>query len=239
MARGYAYVGALRAIEEAKLPVGAVLGTEMGAFIGSIYAMEGKFTQFEWAMLKFRDGTFDNAKSVVPEVFRRKTRAKKLEDDLASLFDGKDLSQSKLPLRIALQVKGKGVEVLERGSAAQAVRAAISDPELFGAGEWDGAPAIPAPRAKAELIAQARALNLGPVVMIDATGGRASADADLVITPDLSGIGPRDFRKRTEAAFRGKSAVRKKVAELKHLVGMPTDPEPASASGADAAKGSP
>lgn len=224
LARGFAYVGAIRALEDAKIPIAAVLGTEMGAFVGSIYAMDGKINQLEWAMLKFREGTFENGNSMLPEVFRRKTRAKKLEAGLASVFDKRDLGQSKLPLRIAIQV-GDETSIVERGPALSAVRAAISDPELFGLGEWNGSPAQTAASKRPLLVAEARAMNLGPVVVIDASDTAETGDVDLVIRPNLTGIGPRDFKKRTEAAFRGKSAVRKKIAELRQLVGMPAELE--------------
>jgi NTE family protein len=226
LARGYAYVGALRALEEAKIPIAAVLGTEMGAFVGSLYAMDGKINQLEWAMLKFRDGTFDSQGSLLPEVFKRKARAKKLEEGLLGVFDSRDLSQSKLPIRIAVQTSRGEVSVVERGPALSAVRAAIADPEIFGPAEWNGGMAGPAARTRPLLVHEAKAMNLGPVVVIDAAGTQDVGDADLVIRPNLSGIGPRDFQKRTEAAFRGKSAVRQKIPELRHLVGLPAEADP-------------
>lgn len=225
LARGFSYVGAIRALDEAKIPIAAVLGTEMGAFVGSIYAMDGKINQLEWAMQKIRAGTFESGGSVMPEVFRRKKRAKNLEEGLAGVFENRDINQSKLPLRIAIEVSGNAT-IIERGPALSAVRAAISDPELFGLGEWNGSPAGPAASTRPLLVVEARALNLGPVVVIDAANTQDTGDADLVIRPDLTGIGPRDFNKRTEAAFRGKSAVRKMNAELRHLVGLPAEVDP-------------
>lgn len=235
LARGYAYVGALRALTEAKIPIAAILGTEMGALVGSLYAMDAKINQFEWAMLKFREGAFENAGGLMPEMFQRSARSKRLEEDLSGVFENRDLSQSKLPMRIAIQTEGAGAAVVDRGPAVEAVRAAIADPELFGPGQWNGMPATSAAKSKPLMIAEARAMNLGPVVVIDAMEGAdeknfVSADqlhdADLVIRPDLAGIGPKDFQKRTEAAFRGKSAVNSQISEIRHLVGMPAEAEP-------------
>jgi NTE family protein len=240
LARGYAYVGALRALSEAKIPIAAILGTEMGALVGSLYAMDPKINRFEWAMLKFREGAFENRGGLLPEMFQRSARAKRLEEGLAGAFDHRDLSQTKLPLKIAIQLKDGGAEVLDRGPAAEAVRAAIADPELFGPVPWNGAEALSAAHSKPLLITEARALNLGPVVVIDAMDDQEERrlvstdtlhDADLVIRPDLTGIGPLDFQKRTDAAFRGKSAVNSQIAEIRHLVGMPAE--------ADAPQGGP
>jgi NTE family protein len=239
LARGYAYVGALRALSEAKIPIAAILGTEMGALVGSLYAMDDKINQFEWAMLKFREDAFETQGGLLPEMFQRSARAKKLEEDLTGVFENRDLSQSKLPVRIAIQTEGAGAAVVDRGPAVGAVRAAISDPELFGPGQWNGLPAVSAAKTKPLMISEARAMNLGPVVVIDAMEGvdekkLVSADqlhdADLVIRPDLTGIGPKDFQKRTDAAFRGKSAVNSQIAEIRHLVGMPNDDVPSKGS---------
>lgn len=236
LARGYAYVGAIRALNEAKIPIGAVLGTEMGALVGSLYAMDAKINQFEWAMLKFREGAFEKENSLLPSVFRKSAKSKKLQASLESIFDKRGLDQSKLPLRVAIEIKESGATaVLERGSAVAAVRAAVADPELFDPGEWDGKPAVSAAKVRPFLISEARALNLGPVVVIDAMDANeekqfASAaelkDADLVIRPDLHGIGPLDFQKRTDAAFRGKKAISGQIAEIRHLVGMPAEADP-------------
>ena len=120
--------------------------------------------------------------------------------------------------------------VIERGQAADAVRAALADPGVFEAGSFNGAVAESAAKTRPLLIAEARAMNLGPVIVIDALDERdekkyVSAselkDADLVIHPDLRGIGAADFQKRTEAAFRGKKAVNAQMTEIKHLVGIP------------------
>ena len=43
MARGFAFAGVLRALNEAKIPIGAVIGTEMGALVSALYA-DSNFT---------------------------------------------------------------------------------------------------------------------------------------------------------------------------------------------------
>ena len=57
-ARGIAHVGALRALEEAGLPVDAIAGNSMGAVVGSIYAtgktaaeLEEIVRSLDWAAL--------------------------------------------------------------------------------------------------------------------------------------------------------------------------------------------
>jgi predicted acylesterase/phospholipase RssA len=71
------------------------------------------------------------------------------------------------------------------------------------------------------LCAEARANSQGPVILIDTAVTRNDPSAaDLVIRPDLDGISPLDFSKKTEAAFRGKKAVEEHLPEIKRWVGI-------------------
>jgi NTE family protein len=231
LARGFAYVGAIRALTEAKIPIGAVLGTEMGAFVGAVYAMDAKINHFEWALQRFKDSDFVAGKSLLPSMFQRRSTTQKLEEELDRVFGKKDLNQSKLPIRVALQTKDSGsVAVLERGPVAAAVRGSLADPELYDAGQWNGQDVVSAAKSRPFLVAEARAMGLGPVVVVDATDEKDATryvssselkDADLVIRPELQGIGPLDFQKRTETAFRGKKAVAAQLPQLRQLVGLP------------------
>src|SRR5262249_31363988 len=52
MARGLASVGALRALVEAKIPIAAIYGAEMGSLVAALYAADSNINHFEWALLK-------------------------------------------------------------------------------------------------------------------------------------------------------------------------------------------
>ena len=56
LARGYAHAGVLRTLHDNKIPVGAVLGVEMGALIGAIFATSRTINEFEWKLFKFTAG---------------------------------------------------------------------------------------------------------------------------------------------------------------------------------------
>jgi NTE family protein len=230
-ARGYAYVGALRAIAEAKIPVAAVYGTEMGALFGALYAMSGgSISQFEWGLLKFPDDVFVQGKSLIPNPFGKSSDGRKLESALSKAFGDKDLRTSRIPVRVALRLKEKDRSVaISEGLARQALRAAVAAPGLFDAGLWDGQSADSAGKVRPFLVSEARANGKGSVIVIDASGDPRSADlpelkdADFVLRPDMKGIGAMDFSKKTEAAFRGKTEVVQHLSELRHLAGMPNE----------------
>ncbi len=228
MARGFAAVGAIRALTEAKIPIGAVLGTETGALIGALYAMDAKINQLEWALLKFNEDVF-LPKRLMPAVFDRPGRAAKLVNALKRSFGKRDVSVAKVPLRIALQLKDtEVVSVVDRGEVVGAIHAAVADPETFDPTPFNGVAAQSAANVRPFLIAEARALNIGPVVVIDALDEASEQqaaslaelkDADLVIRPDLKTILRMDFKKLNDAAFRGKKAVEEHMSEIRHLVG--------------------
>jgi NTE family protein len=241
LARGFAYVGVVRALHEAKIPIGAILGTEMGAFIGALYAMDGKINQFEWALQKFKDDTISPTAGMFSTLFQRSRNSRKLETELKQYFGKKDLNQSMLPLKIAIQFQGNSsVTVLDRGLAAEAIQAAMADLEVFDPVILNGVKAQSAASLRPFLISEARALNLGPVVVVDvldeiaekAVGTAEMKDADCVIRPTLGGIGTMDFSKRTDAAFRGKTATENQMDQIRKLVGV-------SASSGITSKGSP
>jgi len=234
LARGYSYVGVLRAFKEQKIPIGAIFGTEMGGLIAALYGMSSNLNQFEWGLLKLmsndnflaQKGLFSRNTSGQP------TDGKKLEKTLRQMFGEKDLREAKIPIRIAIQAKATGLPiVLDHGNVAQAVRAALAVPSLFEAGTWGAQSGdiavVSAASSRPYLVNEARSLGLGPIVVIDVAAENEGASvqaelasADLVIRPDLTGIDYLDFQKKTEVAFRGKNAVMRNLEELKKLAGM-------------------
>ncbi|HUP58121.1 MAG TPA: hypothetical protein VM598_11755, partial [Bdellovibrionota bacterium] len=147
---------------------------------------------------------------------------------LIKAFGDKDLKSSKIPLRIALRLREKDQSIaVSEGLARDALRAAVAGAGLFEPGTWDGQAADAAARALPQLVVEARATGKGSVIVIDPSGDASIAnapelrDADLVLKPEIGSIGPRDFNKRTEAAFKGKTEVNKHITELRHLVGLP------------------
>jgi NTE family protein len=228
-ARAFAHVGAIRALHDAKIPVGAIFGTEMGALIGGVYASTGKINLFELAMQRFKDDVIAPHGGLLSSLFQKSAQGRKLDAELEKTFGKKDVSQSVIPFRAAFTEPDSGkVVVPDKGNEARVIRAALADPAVFDSAKWDGESVVSAGATRPYLVAEARALNMGPVVVIDAmdpvdaarfAGSGEQKDADLVIRPDLAGIGSADFKKRTDAAFRGKTAVNKQLDMIRQLVG--------------------
>jgi NTE family protein len=210
-------VGIIRALDDAKVPIGAVLGTEMGGFIGALYAMSRNVNQFEWGLLKFKENAFLEVGGLFSKK-RRLANGKQLAEQLSLILKERDLNESKIPLRIALQWnKGGSPVVVDHGKAAHVLHDAVMESR-----------GSISPNSRPFLIQEAQSLAIGPVVVVDVMRKSDSVNfmdelkkADLVIKPNMGGIGDLDFEKRTDAAFRGKKAIQQNLTEIRRLVGLP------------------
>lgn len=230
LARGFSYAGVFRALNEAKIPIGAVFGTEMGGLVGALYAMSANPNQFEWGLLKFKEDIFIEPKSFFSSDKVVPSNGDRLEMKLVQVFGNKDLKESKIPITLVIESKDTGVSmVVGRGKIVKALRAALAAPEIFLPSDWEGKKQyFSAAGTRPFLVSEAKNSEIGPVIVIDVLGESEEAVAqdelkfaDLIIKPDLTGITSMDFKKRTDAAFQGKSAVIQHLPEIRRLVGLP------------------
>ena len=233
LARGFAYVGVIRALSEAKIPIGAIVSSEMGSLIGALYAMSTNLNQFEWSLLKFKEEVFQQPRNFLGRSQPHLSNGETFEAKLREIFHSRNLSESRIPIKMGLRSKKSGsLMMVNQGNAVKALRAAMASPRLFSPVLWThdqaNVPTIAVEGQHALLIEEGRALGLGPVVAVDVLSDTEKKSereelrgADLVLRPKMSGISSLDFKKRTEAAYKGKAAVAEHLEELKHLVGLP------------------
>jgi NTE family protein len=249
MARGFAYMGALEALDEAKIPIRAIVGTEMGALIGSLYAMNESGDAFQWSMMKFKDSAFPVKRGFLSALVKNSSDGKELREDLDQVLGKRDLSQSRIPLRVLIQPEGsEEANAVDHGPASATLRAAMSVAGVLEASDIDGAKVWSASISRPFGVAEAR--NIGtPVIVINVIGGAQAAikastskeerviatqlaaaarigqnelkEADLVISPSFAGEGFLDFQKRSDIAFAGKKAVISQLPAIRKLVGYP------------------
>ena len=214
MARAFSYIGVLEALRANQIPIAAIVGSEMGALMGALYLTSASVNQFEWKVLKLKEDFF---------VTRSLLGDSKIRSELGGTFlqwiqqnlGPKAASDSSIPIYFGAQSKRGFFEIIHEGSLARQV-----EQSFRGGGSV---------RSVAEqwtfLIDFARSLNLGPTVAINVLEERDSSrvkgrleKADLVIRPEMPGIGYLDFHKKTEAAFRGKNAIIQNIADIKRQV---------------------
>ncbi len=223
MARGFAFVGVLEALNEKKIPIGAIFGSEMGALIGALYATSSSINQFEWNVMKLKEGLF-LAHSLLGGQKVHLASGGSLAKHIQQAFGDKRASDASIPIYIGAASNQGAFEVLAAGNLAQMVQSSLAFSVSRAA--LSSGPHEKQIQGWEQLIAYAMAQNLGPVVVVDVLSSKDSSSSGhsvglevLHIRPDLTGISYLDFNRKTEAAFRGKSAIIQNTEEIKHRVG--------------------
>jgi NTE family protein len=177
-ARGWAHIGAIRALEEAGIRPDVICGTSIGALVGAVYAngdldwLEDWVGRLTWQMvvrlldLRFSGGLLGGRKVI--EVF-------------SNQFNGRDIGELRMPYTAVATELDTGREVwLQEGGVVEAVRASIAIPGVFTPfwhdGVWlvDGGLSNPVP------VSAARAMRADCVIAID-------LNSDILNGRDLGG----------------------------------------------------
>lgn len=241
-ARGFAHIGVLQVLQEAGIKLAGIVGTSMGALIGSTFAAEtdlyylGRMVEaFSWEeLLDFRFprlGLVDGAK--VQCLIDLLTKGKKIED-LALPF-----------WAVATELMSGMAIIFKEGPLAPAIRASISIPGVFQPVELpnkqvlvDGAVVAGVPVTVARQMpgdyivavnvgfdhTQHQVKNMFDVMskVMDIMGNRLDAlqlqAADLVITPQLGDIGTLHFGQAKECVAVGRAAAATVLPELQRLI---------------------
>lgn len=242
-ARGFAHIGVLQVLKEAGIKVSGIVGTSMGALIGSTYAAGtdlyylGQLVEyFHWEdLIDFHLptlGLIDGSK--VKAVIDLLTKGKSFEElpiefwaVATDLFTGEEV-------------------VFKNGPLASAVRASISIPGVFTPVNLDGRTLVDGGVVAGVPVSVARQLN-GDItvavnvgfdhtqhevrnifdvmakvldIMGNALDSRQILQADLIITPQLGSIGTLHFYKAKECLEIGRKAAEQIVPDLKKQIAL-------------------
>ncbi len=236
-ARGFAHIGVIKVLEEAGINIDFLAGTSMGALIAAIYAGGANIRMLEklsWALRRrnWLDFSFPRMGFI---------SGKKIERIIYLLTRRSTFTNLKIPLAVVAVdlFSGKKI-VIKEGIVASAVRASISIPGYFVPVKWNdmllvdggildiipgdvvrsmGAEYVIAVDAGAYLEG-CKINNLLDVIsrsfeiMVKEVGRYKISDADIVISPDLSGIAPSQFEKAREAILLGEKAAREALPTI-------------------------
>ena len=128
--RGYAHIGVLYALEDAKLPINFIAGTSAGAFIGALYSLYKDARKVEeiaksvnWRDLFGVDDLSFQSGFI---------RGNKAEAYLSNVLSDATFGDCQIPLKVVATnyQTGEKHEIIE-GNLAQAVMASMAFPLLF------------------------------------------------------------------------------------------------------------
>jgi NTE family protein len=172
--RGWAHIGAIEALEEARIPIDFIVGCSVGSYVGALYAsgslaslkdfvlrMNGKKVFSYFDVVFPRSGLLDGTRKV-KELFSMHTEVEQFDD-------------LRLPVSmVATDLKRGNKVVLNAGDIMEALRATMSIPGLFAPvrinGRWlvDGALVDPVP------VGVAKAMAADVVIAVDLNSGLIS-----------------------------------------------------------------
>jgi len=245
-ARGIAHIGALKVLEEERIPIHCLAGTSVGALIGAGYCSGLSASQLEVVAQRVRFRDF--ARWTVSRYgFANNDRMIRF---LSSFLKVQQFEDLVIPFAVAATdfATGEGV-VFRSGSLVEAIRASCAYPGLFlpvhVGGRWlvDGMLSHPVPACPvAEMGAtHVIAVNLkttwslggAPRHLFDVIGQCFAIAQDnncrewraasaSVVEPDVSGFAYDDFSRTSELLQAGEKAMRAAMPEVRKWLEAPS-----------------
>lgn len=165
--RGWAHIGVIEALQDAKIPIHCIAGCSVGAFIGAVFA-SGGLEQLKQYVIDM-DGesmfSFSDLTLIRPGLL---DGDKKLRQLFCMHSDKKTFEELQLPLKVVSADMHSGDQVvLDSGDLLNALRASMSYPGLFAPvlhnGRWliDGGVVDPVP------VGVARAMGADIVIAVN------------------------------------------------------------------------
>ncbi|KZO01568.1 patatin-like phospholipase family protein [Bacillus badius] len=167
-ARGFAHIGALKALKKADIPIDMIAGSSMGSFVASLYGTGHDMEQLHKLSTAFRRKYFLDF--MIPKMGF--IAGKKIKNFIRLFTHGKNIEDLNIPIAIvATDIKNAEKVVFKNGPVADAVRASIAIPGIFVPEKIDG-----------RLLVDGGVIDRVPVSVVKEMG------ADIIIGVDVSSV---------------------------------------------------
>ena len=237
-ARGYAHVGVIKVLESNGIRPDIIVGTSVGSVVGALYAAGHSGFELQRLALAMDDGMVSDWS--LPD--RGFIKGEALQNYVNSVLSNRPIEKLAKTLAIVATDLQTGEAVVFRtGNTGMAVRASSSVPGIFqpvrinGHDYVDGGLVSPVP------VAIARSLGADIVIAVDVSSkpryGRTASSldvllqtfnimgqsiashellqADVVIRPDVDGVGGTDFQGKHLAILEGEKAAEESLPSLR------------------------
>lgn len=172
--RGWAHIGAIEALEEARIPIDFIVGCSVGSYVGALYASNSLSSLKEFVLRMNGQKVF----SYFDVVFPRSgllDGTRKVRELFSMHTDVEEFEDLALPVcMVATDLKRGGKVLLQSGNIMKALQATMSIPGLFAPvqinGRWlvDGGLVDPVP------VGVAKAMAADVVIAVDLNSGLIS-----------------------------------------------------------------
>ena len=240
-ARGFAHIGVIKVLEAHNIRPEIVVGTSAGAVVGALYAAGHNGFELQKLALKLDESKISDWSLPDRGVLKGESLQQFVNDAVAQ----KPLEALKIPFAVVATDLNSGDGILFRtGNTGMAVRASSTVPGVFrpvsinGHEYVDGGLSSPVPAS------HARQLGADIVIAVDISAqpgkqtvkgsfdillqtfaimGRNMArhelkDADIVIRPQVGGLGPTDFQARHDAILEGEKAAQAALPQIREAI---------------------
>jgi NTE family protein len=239
--KGFAHIGVLKVLEGQKIPIHMVVGTSAGSLVGSLYASGLDAFQIQDMALKIEKK--DVIDYTIPD--NGFIKGEKLEAFINRTV--RNIPMEKLPLRfyaVATDIATGQEAVFVSGNTGKAVRSSCSVPGVFQPVKMSGRTYVDGGVVSPVAVDVARRYDADVVIAVDISGGidgevpegamdtiLKSVDvmyakiaenqlrkADVVIRPNVRGIGSTEMEKRHQAILEGEKAAFAAMPEIQKII---------------------
>jgi NTE family protein len=240
-ARGIAHIGVLRVLRDAGIPIDCVAGTSVGALIGTAFCAGSSLEAMQDIGVTT---SFTDFGRWTPSWLGLATN-QRMEKYLARLTTVQTFEELKTPLAISTTDINAGVTVYySSGPVVMPLRASCAYPGLFVPIQYDGRTLVDGFLTSPVPVEGAAMLGADIVIAVFLEAGnienpRTAVDiisrsfniiqrhadvswrqqADVIIEPDVEGIGWDDFTRTPELVRAGEAAALKALPEIRALLG--------------------
>ncbi len=240
-ARGMAHLGVLRVLQRERVPIDLVVGTSIGALIGSVFSLSIPQEESEAMAL----ATTWQSLTDITIPTRGFNAGLRLESVIRKAVHNLRFEDSKIPLAVVATDVERGQEViLQSGDLVKSIRASCSIPGIFSPVTLDGKLLVDGGLKYTVPVSVARRLGATTVIAVDVgfcvrhgtinnilqllyqasqivgqeLNNYQTMDADLVIRPALGDIDQMAFHRCAEAIRLGEQAAEQVREEIERCV---------------------
>ncbi len=237
-ARGFAHIGAIKALEAQDIVPDLVVGTSAGAVVGALYAAGNGGFELQKLAMQMEEGQVSDWS--LPD--RGVIRGEALQNFVNRAVGQRPLEKlPRLFAAVATDLQSGEATVFRTGNTGMAVRASSSVPGVFQPVKINGREYVDGGLVSPVPVKAARDMGADFVIAVDISdqpkygstkstvdvllqtfaimgqsiGRYELRNADVVIRPQTSGIKGTDFQDRHMAVLEGEKAVAAALAEIK------------------------